>query len=66
MGPLLYTLFTNELPEVIHDTSDAVKLHEESDNMFPAYHMEDKTNGSMCCYADDGTLTVTMTMTLML
>ena len=21
--------------------------------------MEDKTNGSMCCYADDGTLTVT-------
>ena len=48
LGPLFYTLFTNELPEVIHQ-------HDQSS----AYHLKDKDNGSICCYADDTTFTAT-------
>ena len=38
LGPLLYTLFTNELPEVVEKT------------------MENSRDSSVCCYADDTTL----------
>ena len=60
LGPLFYTLFTNELPEVIHD----LPLHvpddgeEQGDQVWPAYHVEDEENGAICCYADDTTLSM--------
>ena len=43
LGPLLYVIFTNELPEVLHN-------HEYSQTTF-----QHKCNlcGSLCCYADD-------------
>ena len=44
LGPLLYTIFTNELPEVVLKNggeSDSAKLERKS----------------LCCYADDSTLT---------
>ena len=60
LGPLFYTLFTNELPEVIHD----LPLHvpddgeEQGDQVWPAYHVEDEENGAICCYADDTTFSM--------
>ena len=57
LGPLLYTLFTNELPEVVHDSPD--RLGRVGDNAhaqpWPAYH-EDGPDGAVCCYADDTTV----------
>ena len=53
MGPILYTLFTNELPEIIQDNNGP------ADSNFPGYRLEDEENGSICCFADDSTLTVT-------
>ena len=60
LGPLLYTLFTNELPEVIHDhfanqLDQAGQVCQE----WPEYHLGDTENGSICCYADDTSLTCT-------
>ena len=54
LGPLLYTLFTNELPEVIHDNAQPVEA-------WPPYHLTDEVTGSICCYADDTTFTSTDT-----
>ena len=55
LGPLLYTLYINELPEVakIEECTDAI--HNNRDELFPE-------NCSQCpqtpCYADDATLVV--------
>ena len=62
LGPLLYTLFTNELPEVVHD-HDQGHVREEGQGeegvSWPAYNMGSLENGSICCYADDTTFTIT-------
>ena len=50
LGPLLYTLFTNELPEVVHD-----HLHRTDSEDWPCYNMSCKLCGSLSCYADDTT-----------
>ena len=65
LGPLLYTLFTNELPEVIHDQLDqqgvpTPELAPEGSS-WPAYHISDEEHGSICCYADDTTFTTSDT-----
>ena len=52
LGPLLYTLFTNELPEVTHDHEQFP--HEKS---WPGYNMSCLDCGSVACYADDTTFT---------
>ena len=59
LGPLFYTLFTNELPEVIHDSveqHDHGNLEVQGGQGWPAYHMSGE-HGSVCCYADDTTFT---------
>ena len=48
LGPLLYTIFTNELPEVLHN-------HKVSQNM---YNMHCEECGNLCCYADGSTFYV--------
>ena len=60
LGPLLYTLFTNELPEVIHEQL-AQSGHQvgQEEQGWPVYHLGEAENGSICCYADDTTLTCT-------
>ena len=46
LGPLLYTIFTNELPEVIHEHSEQPGVHAHQEGQgWPAYHMA----GSICC-----------------
>ena len=44
--PLLYIIFTNELPELVHD-------HEADNNQL--YNMQCSQCGGMCCYAKDST-----------
>ena len=46
LGPLLYIIFTNDLPEVVHD-------HLSENNTF--YNSHCKSCGSLCCFADDST-----------
>ena len=47
LGPLLYTIFTNELLELVHDHPTP-----EDQGMFNMYC---NSCGSLCCYADDST-----------
>ena len=44
LGPLLYVIFTNEIPELVHD--HAASQHE-------LYSMHCQQCGGLCCYADD-------------
>ena len=40
LGPLLYTIFTNELPEIIHEAGgQQVDLHHSGGQYWPAYHL---------------------------
>ena len=51
LGPLLYIIFTNELPEVIHTKcTEEDRIGEE---IWPDYTMFCRTCGSIGCYADD-------------
>ena len=53
LGPLFYTLFTNELPEVIHEHHHQVD--DGAAGHWPRYNLDCKTCGNVCCYADDTT-----------
>ena len=50
LGPMFYTLFTNELPEVVHDHPG-----DGSAGYWPKYNMNCTDCGNVCCYADDTT-----------
>ena len=52
LGPLLYTLFTNELPEVAHEHAPT-----QTSECWPEYSMGCKECGCVGCYADDTTYT---------
>ena len=59
LGPLLYTLFTNELPEVIHEACQATTQGQEAVTPWPNYRMNCKKCGNVGCYADDTTYSCT-------
>ena len=48
LGPLLYIIFTNDLPEVLHN-------HLSSNDTF--YNIYYESCGGICCFADDSTYT---------
>ena len=52
LGPLLYIIFTNELPELVHD-------HAASNNKL--YNMHCLQCGGLCCYADDSSFSFAST-----
>ena len=52
LGPLLYIIFTNELPELVHD-------HQASPGKL--YNMICQPCGSLCCYADDSSFSCSNT-----
>ena len=54
LGPLLYVLFTCDLPEAIHDP----EAHPHpSQGPQAQYHLHCQQCGGLCCYADDSTYT---------
>ena len=58
LGPLLYILFTNELPEVIHNECRNTDMRNKvAEQAWPKYTMLCKDCGSIGCYADDSTYT---------
>ena len=58
LGPLLYILFTNELPEVIHNECRNTDMRNNvAEQAWPKYTMLCKDCGSIGCYADDSTYT---------
>ena len=61
LGPLLYILFTNEIPEVIHNECDPDRVTGSQDT-WPNYNMACKSCGSIGCYADDTTYTCSGTL----
>ena len=54
LGPLLFILFTCDLPEAIHDP-EAHPHHSEDSQA--QYHLHCQKCGGLCCYADDSTYT---------
>ena len=54
LGPIFYTIFTNELPQVVHGDTCPYKGIEEA-GLFATQCQE---CGGVCCYADDSTCTV--------
>ena len=55
LGPIFYTIFTNELPQVVHEASCPLR-EVEGAAMFTIQCQE---CGGVCCYADDSTYTAT-------
>ena len=54
LGPIYYTIFTNELPQVVHE-NDCPLLNDPNASIFSIQCHE---CGGVCCYADDSTFTV--------
>ena len=57
LGPLFYTIFTNELPQVIHE-HDCPEQQQGQGLDSPIFTMQCQLCGGICCYADDSTYTV--------
>ena len=54
LGPLFYTIFTNELPQVVHEADCPLKDLEGAD----IFSINCTECGGLCCYADDSTYTL--------
>ena len=54
LGPLFYTIFTNELPQVVHEDNCPLK----DDHEASLFTVQCQECGGLCCYADDSTYTV--------
>ena len=54
LGPIYYTIFTNELPQVVHEHE--CPLHD--DQAASIFTIQCQECGGLCCYADDSTYTV--------
>ena len=55
LGPVFYTIFTNELPQVIHEEDCPLRSTDDA----PLFSIQCQACGGLCCYADDSTYTVT-------
>ena len=57
LGPLLYVIFTNDLPEVVHDHHDLIHgVPHDNEHLAiqqHSYSMLCPDCGGICCYADD-------------
>ena len=55
LGPVFYTIFTNELPQVVHEDEHPMREDDEA----PIFSIQCQECGGLCCYADDSTYSVT-------
>ena len=55
LGPVFYTIFTNELPQVVHEDERPMREDDEP----PIFSIQCQEYGGLCCYADDSTYSVT-------
>ena len=55
LGPIFYTIFTNELPQVVHEEDCPLRSIPGAS----VFNIQCQECGGMCCYADDSTITVT-------
>ena len=53
LGPLFYTIFTNELPQVVHEADCPIRGMEGA----AIFSIQCTECGGLCCYADDSTYT---------
>ena len=53
LGPLFYTIFTNELPQVVHQADCPLKRDQDA----AIFSIQCSECGGLCCYADDSTYT---------
>ena len=53
LGPLLYVIFTNDLPEIIHDHGPVDNPPNEH-----SYNVHCIECGGLCCFADDSTYSI--------
>ena len=54
LGPVFYTIFTNELPQVVLEADCPMIGIAEA----PMFSTQCQECGGLCCYADDSTYTV--------
>ena len=54
LGPLFYTIFTNELPQVVHEDGCSLGTVEDAS----LFSVQCQECGGLCCYADDSTYSV--------
>ena len=54
LGPVFYTIFTNELPQVVHEEDCPIRRVAGGS----IFSIQCQECGGMCCYADDSTYTV--------
>ena len=55
LGPIFYTIFTNELPQVVHESNCPFRDVEEA----AIFTIKCQECGGVCCYTDDSTHTAT-------
>ena len=54
LGPLFYTIFTNELPQIVHEGDCPLSGVDGA----PVFSIHCSECGGLCCYADDSTYTL--------
>ena len=53
LGPVLYCLFTNEFPEILHNADQSVGESVEEEPQWPPYRASQDKECSISTYADD-------------
>ena len=53
LGPIFYTIFTNELPQVVHEANCPLSMVDNA----ALFTIKCQECGGVCCYADDSTYT---------
>ena len=55
LGPLFYVIFTNDLPEIIHEHQNEPDENPSNQHTYNVYCIE---CGGLCCFADDSTYSI--------
>ena len=53
IGPLMYIIFTNDLPECVHCHPPNLQTHAQAHHVQQMYNVDCQRCGRICCFADD-------------